>query len=86
MWSWPPNNSWPGCAHRATLRLSFGFMEALRIDNSPAQRGSPAEGTFRRHGRSWRHEARKALASLIQSTCQAHGCEPTWTSASAILR
>ena len=33
------------------------------------------KGTFRAMDEGWRHEAHKALAALIQSTCQAHGCE-----------
>ena len=44
------------------------------VDQRPAQR-SPAEGTFRAMDEGWRHEAHKALTALIQSTCQAHGCE-----------
>ncbi len=54
--------------------LSFGFMEALGSTNVlPNQ--VRLKGTFRAMDEGWRHEAHKALTALIQSTCQAHGCE-----------
>jgi amidohydrolase len=54
--------------------LSFGFMDALGSTNVlPNQ--VRLKGTFRAMDEGWRHEAHKALTALIQSTCQAHGCE-----------
>ena len=54
--------------------LSFGFMEALGSTNVLPNEVR-LKGTFRAMDEGWRHQAHKALAALIQSTCQAHGCE-----------
>lgn len=54
--------------------LSFGFMEALGSTNVLPNEVR-LKGTFRAMDEGWRHEAHKALTALIQSTCQAHGCE-----------
>ena len=62
------------CPPRQPSVLSFGFMEALGSTNVLPNEVR-LKGTFRAMDEGWRHEAHKALTALIQSTCQAHGCE-----------
>ena len=54
--------------------LAFGFMEALGATNVLPNEVR-LKGTFRAMDEGWRNQAHEALAALIHSTCQAHGCE-----------